>query len=294
MKNCKRGYPCGGSCISISYACRKEFPEGVSVTINGLRQVIQNKINPPKLERRLTKEEIKKEIEKVPAPPEEPKKQYGSFTLPKDFESYKKTLKRIGKGTDGEVYLDEKNNVIIKAPIKQANKYEEAVQRNAIANEIKVLKELSNTGVTPKFLDADPEKGIIAMSYEGGTPISKIKKLTLEENKNLIKAFSVLHKMGYAHGDPHHNNILIKPDGKAILIDFGYSSNSNNTRLRTEIVSSPQLNPNVYGRKAPKEVKKAFNKAKKVFLANAVKSDLSLQENINLFYDSLFKDLNIK
>lgn len=39
-KTCRKGYGCGGSCISVTYACRKEFPEGVSVSIDGARKVI--------------------------------------------------------------------------------------------------------------------------------------------------------------------------------------------------------------------------------------------------------------
>lgn len=42
MKNkfCQKGYSCGGGCINVSYICRKEFPEGVSISINSLRKQI--------------------------------------------------------------------------------------------------------------------------------------------------------------------------------------------------------------------------------------------------------------
>lgn len=47
-KSCKKGYGCGGSCISITYACKKEFPDGVSVSIEGARKVVtQMDINDP-------------------------------------------------------------------------------------------------------------------------------------------------------------------------------------------------------------------------------------------------------
>lgn len=39
-KSCTKGYKCGGSCISVTYACRKELAEGVSVSIDGARKVI--------------------------------------------------------------------------------------------------------------------------------------------------------------------------------------------------------------------------------------------------------------
>lgn len=45
-KVCKKGYSCGGSCISVTYMCRKEFSEGVSVSIDGARKVIKTVLPP--------------------------------------------------------------------------------------------------------------------------------------------------------------------------------------------------------------------------------------------------------
>lgn len=45
-KSCKKGYKCGGGCISVTYACRKEFPEGISVSIDGARKVIASEAAP--------------------------------------------------------------------------------------------------------------------------------------------------------------------------------------------------------------------------------------------------------
>lgn len=44
-KSCNKGYGCGGSCISIKYACRKEFPEGISVSIDKSREVIKSQVD---------------------------------------------------------------------------------------------------------------------------------------------------------------------------------------------------------------------------------------------------------
>lgn len=46
-KNCKKGYPCGGSCIRISYQCRKDFPEGVSISITLSSKSIYSKLAKP-------------------------------------------------------------------------------------------------------------------------------------------------------------------------------------------------------------------------------------------------------
>lgn len=39
-KRCDKGYPCGGSCINISYLCHKEFPEGVSISLDRMSTFI--------------------------------------------------------------------------------------------------------------------------------------------------------------------------------------------------------------------------------------------------------------
>lgn len=45
FKSCNKGYSCGASCISISYKCNKEYPEGVSIALDTKKQFIQEKIN---------------------------------------------------------------------------------------------------------------------------------------------------------------------------------------------------------------------------------------------------------
>lgn len=40
QKKCVKGYSCGSSCINVTYQCHKDFPEGVSVSINGFRGVV--------------------------------------------------------------------------------------------------------------------------------------------------------------------------------------------------------------------------------------------------------------
>ena len=56
-KSCKKGYGCGSACISVTYVCRKEFATGVSVSIDGMRTVIRNKIKAkPKSDGKLAKD----------------------------------------------------------------------------------------------------------------------------------------------------------------------------------------------------------------------------------------------
>lgn len=45
-RNCKKGYSCGKSCISLRKACRKEFPEGVAVQLDSMVPFIAD--NSPK------------------------------------------------------------------------------------------------------------------------------------------------------------------------------------------------------------------------------------------------------
>lgn len=60
-RSCKKGYGCGGSCISVTYMCRKQFPAGISVSIDGARRVILTERTTEKdkdLDSRITKVNI--------------------------------------------------------------------------------------------------------------------------------------------------------------------------------------------------------------------------------------------
>ena len=58
-----------------------------------------------------------------------------------------------------------------------------------------------------------------AFEEHGATELKSIIKLAL----NVCEGVSVLHKNGIIHRDINPNNIVIRPDGRAVIIDYGIS-----------------------------------------------------------------------
>lgn len=63
-RQCSKGYSCGSSCIQVSKACLKEFPEGVSVTLDS-RIPQYNKKEPPAPAKEKSKYKTKDSFEKI-------------------------------------------------------------------------------------------------------------------------------------------------------------------------------------------------------------------------------------
>jgi len=63
-KNCKKGYSCGSSCISVLKMCKKTFSEGISVSIDGMRKAIRNSISGNKLSSEVLDKKTTDNVEK--------------------------------------------------------------------------------------------------------------------------------------------------------------------------------------------------------------------------------------
>ncbi|NJM56247.1 MAG: minor capsid protein [Synechococcales cyanobacterium RU_4_20] len=97
-------------------------------------------------------------------------------------------------------------------------------------SEIAILKELSDSGYTPKFIKADltGEQAQLAMTVVPGLPLGRIKKLRPKEQQQFeaefLKATKDLHNRGFAHNDIHAGNVFFEREtAKVNLIDFGRS-----------------------------------------------------------------------
>lgn len=80
-------------------------------------------------------------------------------------------------------------------------------------------------GLAPEMLFAavDPEYNVhyTLMEFVEGTPLSKIEHVTPQLAQRVEAAVTSLWKIGIAHADLHRGNVLVKPDGSIVIIDFG-------------------------------------------------------------------------
>ncbi|MBX7206333.1 MAG: AarF/ABC1/UbiB kinase family protein [Bacteroidia bacterium] len=87
---------------------------------------------------------------------------------------------------------------------------------------------------TPVVYTRFSTRRVITMEYVSGTKINQVQKLrdsgvNLHElaKKGLFLYFEQIFKHGFFHADPHPGNVLIMPDGKICLIDFGMMGTLN-------------------------------------------------------------------
>ena len=171
-----------------------------------------------------------------------------------------KILNKIGQGGMSIVYLamNEKANKqwAIKEMRKEKNKNYE-IMKQSLISETNLLKELKHPYL-PSIADIikNDDTIIIVMDYVEGRPLSDILKEegTIEEEKVVDYAIQLCDVLDYLHSqnppiiyrDLKPANIMLRPDGKITLIDFGtarkynYDSASDTTCLGTVGYAAPE------------------------------------------------------
>ena len=171
-----------------------------------------------------------------------------------------KILNKIGQGGMSVVYLamNEKANKqwAIKEMRKEKNKNYE-IMKQSLITETNLLKELKHPYL-PSIADIIESDNtiIIVMDYVEGRPLSDIltEEGTIEEDKVADYAIQLCDVLDYLHSqkppiiyrDLKPANIMLRPDGKITLIDFGtarkynYDSVSDTTCLGTIGYAAPE------------------------------------------------------
>ena len=171
-----------------------------------------------------------------------------------------KILNKIGQGGMSVVYLamNEKANKqwAIKEMRKEKNKNYE-IMKQSLITETNLLKELKHPYL-PSIADIieSDDTIIIVMDYVEGRPLSDIltEEGTIEEDKVADYAIQLCDVLDYLHSqkppiiyrDLKPANIMLRPDGKITLIDFGtarkynYDSVADTTCLGTIGYAAPE------------------------------------------------------
>lgn len=152
-----------------------------------------------------------------------------------------KILNKIGQGGMSIVYLamNEKANKqwAVKEMRKEKNRNYE-VMKQSLITETNLLKELKHPYL-PSIADIieNDDTIIIVMDYIEGRPLSDIllEEGTIEEDKVVDYAIQLCDVLDYLHSqnppiiyrDLKPANIMLKPDGKITLIDFGTARKYN-------------------------------------------------------------------
>lgn len=145
-------------------------------------------------------------------------------------------IKVIGRGGISVVYLakDLRDNKMW--AVKETDIYSEhnrTMMKESLEIEKTILGKVSHTGL-PKLADVIYEENAVyvIMDYIEGKPLSEVVKVkgpqslykVLDWGLQLCDVLDYLHGMSVIYGDMKPSNILLKPDGKVVLVDFGAAS----------------------------------------------------------------------
>jgi predicted Ser/Thr protein kinase len=132
----------------------------------------------------------------------------------------------IGKpGKEGSAYIVYKKGYPEKEYVMKAFRQKKSFEN--IRKEVKFQTIASIYDISPKIYEygSKPTPYIIMDKMNGGNILDVIKKqkgtLTLDQQKQLIKIFETLDKLGIKQGDRNLLNIMFN-DGKMYIIDYGF------------------------------------------------------------------------
>lgn len=177
-------------------------------------------------------------------------------------------LKKIGQGGMSIVYVAMDTRLNKQWAVKEIKKNPKQDTRTLLKGlqmEANILKMVDHP-VLPRIVDIINYNGtvFVVMDYIEGRPLSEVLKMegaqpqdkVIEWAKDLCSALDYLHSMNppIIYRDMKPSNIMLKPDGKVKLIDFGTAkefdveSNADTTALGTRGYAAPEQFGDARGR----------------------------------------------
>ncbi|MCS7189776.1 MAG: serine/threonine protein kinase, partial [Bacteroidia bacterium] len=179
------------------------------------------------------------------------------MSLPGIGDKYE-VLRTLGEGGMGVVYLAIQKPLERKVAIKSITPYlaRDPAIRERFAGEASVLARLNHPGIVTLY-DYIEEKDALylVMEYVQGEPLSEILKrgpipseLVERYFVQVLEAFQYAHGQGIVHRDIKPANIMITPEGRVKILDFGvarllqtdHSVTRTGMRLGTLLYMSPE------------------------------------------------------
>lgn len=154
----------------------------------------------------------------------------------------------LGSGGMGQVYLAhdtrQKRPVAIKLVDPQRQRPRDLVREARLAASLDHPSICAVHGVD--YLGEEP---FIVMEYIKGIPLSKVVRsrrslsvtTALDFARQIASAMAHAHQRGVIHGDLKSSNIMIGPDGRATILDFGLAVRCDSARCASD--ESTRLSP---------------------------------------------------
>jgi len=163
-----------------------------------------------------------------------------------------RTLRKIGEGGMARVYLAERAHdglqLVLKVLDPGLRRDGTFLQR--FVREYKLIAEIENEHVAHIFDQGFAgEQAYIAMEYlSGGTLAARIHEgmsslAALRLTSQIAKALDAIHAHGIVHRDLKPQNIMFRPNGRPVIVDFGLAKDLDATSHLTrygEVMATPR------------------------------------------------------
>jgi len=156
----------------------------------------------------------------------------------------------IKKGAEANLYLEDfkrvlhpglDEKVIVKHRISKRYRVPELdrkLRESRTALEAKLLSDAKKAGVpTPVVYEIDREQTRIIMEFIEGKQVKQVlEKLKPAERRKLCRTIGELvgrlHRAGIVHGDLTTSNMILAPNGRVYLVDFGLGEYTSSLEAR--------------------------------------------------------------
>ncbi|HEV2351478.1 MAG TPA: protein kinase [Terriglobia bacterium] len=161
----------------------------------------------------------------------------------------------LGKGGMGVVYRahDQRLRRDVALKVLRGEMSDQQAQKNRIMAEARAASALNHPGITTVYEvgEAGEQLFIVMELIIGSTLRQEISKGRLDPPTllrivgQIAEALEAAHSHGVIHGDIKPENIVVQPDGRVKLLDFGIARNTTaETATLIQMNSSPSSSPN--------------------------------------------------
>jgi TP53 regulating kinase-like protein len=149
----------------------------------------------------------------------------------------------LKKGAEASLFLADWHDkrVVIKSRLPKKYRPEQldlTIRRYRTVHEPQLIHEAKRAGVpTPTIFMVDVENSSIIMEYVEGIQVKQLLDGLCEMDRaelcqRIGEEIGKLHKHGIIHGDLTTSNMILNPEGRIFLIDFGLGDKSTETEAQ--------------------------------------------------------------
>src|SRR5262245_30518620 len=199
----------------------------------------------------------------------------GDETVP-DLTGRYRVEAKLGEGGMGVVYRAYDLRLQRRVAIKMLNSVSDAVARTQLLQEARAASALNHPNIcTVHEVDEAGQLPFIVMEFVDGTPLSEMiphrglaPGTVVRYGLQIAEALAHAHERGIVHGDVKASNVLMTPEGRPKVVDFGLAKrvgvlrNQEATTRSLELVTEPGVLRGTLSYMAPEQLRGASTDAR--------------------------------